>query len=330
MIACLKQRGQALVEFALAATLIFFLLAAAVDLGFMFFALQGLHNAAQEGGTFGSRWLQSDTVTGQRKLRVNDIRDRIRMESGTRGGIGFVNLLDLNNNGVPDVPAGQSVAICTSNPAACDKTTTGATVATDYIQVAMINDSNGNGDPLDDGAAPTYTACTKANSPTCFIYVQVTFDYRLFFPLSPTFGRERQLKSSFVMKMRDDVAREGVPESTPPVFVPAPTPTPSVMKVQINNVYYKTTGGTSTISVKALVTLNGLPFTGPVTGSVGKGSTSFPITLSSIGGGFYTACYAGSFSGPLGSASATVSASNGAASDSDAMNASPSSFPECP
>src|SRR5215212_441157 len=94
-----KSKGQALVEFALAATLIFFLLAAAVDLGLMFFAIQGLHNAAQEGGTYGSRWLTGQGF-GVRTLDVNSIRDRVRHESGSSGGIGFVNLLDLNNNGV--------------------------------------------------------------------------------------------------------------------------------------------------------------------------------------------------------------------------------------
>src|SRR5437763_3355731 len=88
--------GQALVEFALAATLIFFLLAAAVDLGLMFFVIQGLHNAAQEGGTYGSRWLTGLGYT-VRVLNENEIRDRVRHESGSSGGIGFVNLLDLNN-----------------------------------------------------------------------------------------------------------------------------------------------------------------------------------------------------------------------------------------
>ncbi|MGB9633580.1 MAG: TadE/TadG family type IV pilus assembly protein, partial [Chloroflexaceae bacterium] len=37
-----RARGQALVELVLASTLLFFLLAAAVDLGLIFFTLQGL------------------------------------------------------------------------------------------------------------------------------------------------------------------------------------------------------------------------------------------------------------------------------------------------
>ena len=161
-----KSRGQALVEFALAATLIFFLLAAAVDLGFMFFAVQGLHNAAQEGGMYGSRWLTSNETTGVRTLDANVIRDNVRHESGSRGGIGFVNLLDLNNDSTPDVNPDGPIAECT--PAKCQvNPATGHYVVEDYIQVSMLRDANLNGDPLDDGAAPTYTACTNAASPTC-------------------------------------------------------------------------------------------------------------------------------------------------------------------
>src|SRR5690349_11473432 len=126
-----KSRGQALVEFALAATLIFFLLAAADDLGFMFFVVQGLRNAAREGGNYGSRWLISNPATGARVLDVNPIRDNVRHESGSRGGIGFVNLLDLNNDGTPDVKPDGPVAQCT--PATCQvNPATGNYVVNDF------------------------------------------------------------------------------------------------------------------------------------------------------------------------------------------------------
>src|SRR5581483_7924295 len=131
-----KSRGQALVEFALAATLIFFLLAAAVDLGFMFFAVQGLHNAAQEGGTYGSRWL-TNNASGTRVLDFSSIRDHVRHESGSRGGIGFVNLLDLNNDGIPDVNPDGPIANCTATT--CQKNpSTGHYIVEDYIQVYML------------------------------------------------------------------------------------------------------------------------------------------------------------------------------------------------
>src|SRR5262245_17099118 len=95
----LRSKGQALVEFALMATLLFFLLAATVDLGLIFFTLQGLHNAAQEGATYGSRWLNDSTSPAT--LDYTNIRLRVRMEAGNRGS-GFANLLDLNNNGTDD------------------------------------------------------------------------------------------------------------------------------------------------------------------------------------------------------------------------------------
>jgi hypothetical protein len=54
MVKRIRAVGQALVEFALAATLIFLLLAATIDLGMILFILQGLHSAAQEGALYGS------------------------------------------------------------------------------------------------------------------------------------------------------------------------------------------------------------------------------------------------------------------------------------
>lgn len=74
--------GQALVEFVLMATLIFFILAAAVDIGLIFFNLQGLNNAAQEGAQWGSRFISVDTATSTfGKLNEDEIRSRIIGES---------------------------------------------------------------------------------------------------------------------------------------------------------------------------------------------------------------------------------------------------------
>src|SRR5215211_1619081 len=117
-----RTKGQALVEFALSATLIFFLLAAAVDLGLIFFTLQGLHNAAEEGGTYGSRFLD-----GNGALDTAGIRQRARFEAGNQGS-GFANLLDLNRNGVDDA----------SEPA----------VLNSYIQINQLNDVDGDGNPV--------------------------------------------------------------------------------------------------------------------------------------------------------------------------------------
>ena len=327
-----KSRGQALVEFALAATLIFFLLAAAVDLGFMFFAMQGLHNAAQEGGTYGSRWLVSNVTTGARTLDVNVIRDNVRHESGSRGGIGFVNLLDLNNDGTPDINPDGPIAQCT--PAKCQvNPATGNYVVNDFIQIYTINDTNLNGDPLDDGTAPNYPACANASSSTCFINVVVSFNYRLVFPLSPTFTRERTLRSSFTMRLRDDMARSGV-SATAPVFATI-TPTPQNMSMTLLNFYFDpTTVNPRKFSVKAFVTLNGAALdTALVNGEITRGGTKIPVTLASIGNGLYTACNVGSVNGngPTPSVSLTATNSTGASASASSSNPSNTTkFVECP
>jgi hypothetical protein len=302
------KKGQALVEFALAATLIFFLLAAAVDLGLMFFAVQGLHNAAQEGGTYGSRWL-TGLGYGVRKLSENEIRDRVRHESGSSGGIGFVNLLDLNNNGVPDVKPDSNVANCGQSGIVCEiNPATGNQVVKDYIQINMIDDPDGNGDPTDNGVAPAFTPCTNSSSATCFIRVSVAFDYRLLFPLSPSFiSRQRQLRSSFVMRLRDSFSQNN-PVGTAPVFQPA-TATQQVLQMTLVN-YYWAKGGTNRASIKVNVTMNGVAYNGAtVTGTVGGSA----VTLVQSGGtGNYSVCGVGPFilSG-TNKPAASLSATNG-------------------
>lgn len=210
-----RTRGQALVEFALSATLIFFLLCAAVDLGLIFFAVQGLHNAALEGATYGSRWLITNG-SNQRVLDVVAIRDRARKESGTQGGIGFVNLLDLNGNGMnDDAEAG---------------------VIDQYITVQALKDVDLDGDPLNDGTAPGYTPCTDASIETsgaCFAYVQVFANHNLVFPLSPVFTDTLRLRSYAVMPIRDSYSRGSGPVPTPSQTGPTPTPAPSEIIIEL-------------------------------------------------------------------------------------------------
>ena len=200
-----RTKGQALVEFALAGTLIFFMLAAVVDLGLIFFSLQAIHNAAQEGATYGSRWLNGTT------LDEPGIRDRVRHEAGNQG-IGFANLLDLNSNGKDDVVFNEQ-----SN---------GQPLIDDYIQIAALTDVNGNGNPLDDGAAPNYTPCPNVSSSDlpCYIRVVVSNDYNMAFPLAPAFGDKIRLTSSYVMPMRSGFAQGGQPTITPVVVTVTPTP----------------------------------------------------------------------------------------------------------
>jgi hypothetical protein len=193
----LKAKGQALVEFALAATLIFFLLAAAADLGLIFFTLQGLHNAAQEGASYGSRWLI--TNSGGLALDYAGIRNRARMEAGNRG-TGFANLLDLDNNGQDDL---------TQDPNGVDDAS-GTSVFPTYIQIKALKDVDGNGDPLNDVVSGQNVDCpdiSNANLENCYLQVIMSTNYNMLFPLSPGFTRQRRLSSSFVIRMRSGITQ---------------------------------------------------------------------------------------------------------------------------
>ncbi len=180
--------GQAIVEFALMATLIFFLLSAVVDLGLIFFTLQALHNAAQEGATYGSRnlVLSGDTM----QVDVNTIRERARYEAGDQG-IGFANYLDLNANGTNDA----------SEPG----------IIQNYITVLQLEDTDGNGSPLNDGPAPLYKPCPNPSSNVngCFVRVSVSFDYNFLFPFAPAFGDTIKLTSPFEMRIRNGFSQGG-------------------------------------------------------------------------------------------------------------------------
>lgn len=208
--------GQALVEFALAATLIFLLLAAAVDLGMIYFSVQGLHNSAQEGANYGSRWLI--TQNGKRVLNEAEIRKRARLEAGSRGGVGFVNLLDLNSNDIDDVTGNEQV--------------NGKPLINEYITVQALSDPDNDGNPLRDGNDNRVEIpCNDIadSNEACYIRVVVEMDYNLVFALSPAFGDKIRLRSSYVMPLRDTVAEGGSPDpNRQPVFEPAtrvPTPT---------------------------------------------------------------------------------------------------------
>lgn len=194
----IRAKGQALVEFALAATLIFFLLAAAVDLGLIFFTLQGLHNAAEEGASYGSRWLVGGS--GGMTLDYAGIRSRARMEAGSRG-TGFANLLDLNRNGVDDAaedPGGLGAS-------------SGTSVLPTYIQVRALQDLDADGNPLNDFSAPGQNVLCpdigNSNIQRCYLQVTMSTEYSMLFPLSPGFTRQRRLSSSYVIQMRSGITQ---------------------------------------------------------------------------------------------------------------------------
>lgn len=186
-----RARGQALVELALAGTLLFFLLAAAVDLGLIFFTLQGMRVGAQEGATFGSYPVQVVNNNGQLQrvdLNYAEIVRRVRNAGGNQT-TGFANLRDLDDNGVFDeLETGRAVH---SNWARSDA----------YIQVELLKGLNPR------NLTPTCATDVRgvdmqAGGTGCWVRVTVRTDYRFLFPFAPSFANSVRLQTSTVMPIR--------------------------------------------------------------------------------------------------------------------------------
>jgi hypothetical protein len=158
-----RRSGQALIEFTLVATLIFFLLSAAVDIGLIYFSFQALSNAAEEGVAYGSVMPVYNNPSGPGLVdNVQAIRLRVRNESyapNLPNRVRVVNMLDLNNNGLDDATEGS--------------------VIDTYIRVSY------GPSPI---ASPGFD-CSNRTPNFCSIGVVVRYDYKPFFPLAPLFGR---------------------------------------------------------------------------------------------------------------------------------------------
>ncbi len=186
-----KTSGQAIVEFALSATVIFLLLSAAVDLGLIFFTMQALRAAAQEGATYGSYPLVVTNSSGQvTEVRLNyrEIFNRIRTAGGTRP-TGVANLLDLNGDGIDD--ANQTAVFNPSNP-------------TNPNGFVIIENPKGANPANLSGSCSTRTPRTDMRNAgqNCWIRVTIRYRYRLFFPFAPAFGQEIILRVTHTMPIR--------------------------------------------------------------------------------------------------------------------------------
>ncbi|MBO9320487.1 MAG: pilus assembly protein [Chloroflexus sp.] len=186
-----KTTGQAIVEFALSATVIFLLLSAAVDLGLIFFTMQALRAAAQEGATYGSYPLVVTNSSGQvTEVRLNyrEIFNRIRTAGGTRP-TGVANLLDLNGDGIDD--ANQTAVFNASNP-------------TNPNGFVIIENPKGPNPANLSGTCSTTTPRTDMRNAgqNCWIRVTIRYRYRLFFPFAPAFGQEIILRVTHTMPIR--------------------------------------------------------------------------------------------------------------------------------
>ncbi len=196
--------AQAIVEFALASTLIFFLLSAAIDLGLIFFTLQGLRTAAQEGATFGSypvavyRNGSTDVydpanASGLSFNRVDlnypEIIQRIYGSSGDGTTSGFADLHDLNNNDQDDMTENLYQNYSSANS---------------FIRIENISSSS---PPEPD---QSYSACRgnvggvglQDGGRNCYIRVTVSYNYRLFFPFAPVLADTIRLRTSAVVPIR--------------------------------------------------------------------------------------------------------------------------------
>ncbi len=186
-----KTVGQAIVEFALSATVIFLLLSAAVDLGLIFFTLQALRAAAQEGATYGSYPLVVTNNSGQVtavKLNYGEIFSRIRTAGGTQP-TGVANLLDLNGDGIDD--ASQPAVFSESNP----------TNPNGFVIIE--NPKGANPSNLSGTCATTTPRVDMRNAgQNCWIRVTIRYRYQLFFPFAPAFGREIILRVTHTMPIR--------------------------------------------------------------------------------------------------------------------------------
>jgi len=190
-----RARGQALVELALTSTLLFFLLAAAVDLGMIFFTLQGLRVAAQEGATFGSYPVQVMQNGQLQRVDLNyaEIVRRVRGAGGDQSR-GFANLRDLDNNGLRDETENRAVHTDWSDPNA-------------YIRIELLMGSN----PNDLSATPPCRTDVpgvgmQAGGRNCWVRVTVRTDYQFMFPLAPAFGNSVRLQAVSVMPIRSSYA----------------------------------------------------------------------------------------------------------------------------
>lgn len=196
--------GQALVEFALASTLIFFLLAAAVDLGLIFFSLQNLRTAAQEGATYGSHpitYTNSNGGVTRVDIDYRSVAQRILQANGT-GGQNLGNVRDLNNDEVDDLAQinSQLSSANTSGRTSFRPTYPGESVP--FIEIENLQGTNPNS--LTGSTCPTTTAKSglRGANQNCWIRVTLRYRYRFIFPLAPVFGNEIVLSTRYTIRMR--------------------------------------------------------------------------------------------------------------------------------
>jgi hypothetical protein len=191
-----RSPAQALVEFALAATTIFFLLAAVIDLGLIFFTMQALRVAAQEGATYGSYPLVQKNANGgitNVTIDYSEVVFRVYGAAGEQQG-GFANLRDLNNDGIDDLAQNLHDDMATDPDA--------------YIYVENLFGSDPRSlAPACRGDLPGWHL--QSGGADCWIRVTVRYDYEFLFPMAPAFSDTVRLRASHVTPMRSTIFTVG-------------------------------------------------------------------------------------------------------------------------
>ncbi|NCC36152.1 MAG: pilus assembly protein, partial [Chloroflexia bacterium] len=180
-----KQWGQAVVEFALASTMIFFLLAAVVDLGLIYFTMQALRVAAQEGAVYGSYPHAVEDGNGnitELVIPYAEIANRVSMAAGDQGN-GFANLRDLDGNGVNDD---------VQSPKLYDEDSV-ATNPNGYIYVENLSGFD-TSNLVPSCVGDERGRDLQAGGSGCWIRVTVRYEYSFFFPFAPVFGNTVRLQ----------------------------------------------------------------------------------------------------------------------------------------
>lgn len=185
-----RAEAQALVEFALAATLLFFLLAAVVDLGLIFFTQQALRVAAQEGATYGS-YPKAEMDGDELKYVYLDSPEIVRRVYGAGGdqGGGFANLRDLNANGLDDLGADRLHDNMETDPEA-------------YIYVENLRGLDPTSLNSDGCRGDVRGSGLQRGGEACWIRVTVRYNYRFLFPFAPAFADTVRLQASHLMPIR--------------------------------------------------------------------------------------------------------------------------------
>lgn len=189
--------AQALIEFALASTVIFFLLAATVDLGLIYFTMQALRVAAQEGATYGSypKAQMNDTNhdgIGDQLVRLDfDYSGIVYRVYGAAGeqNTGFANLRDLNANGKDDLNVDRLHDTMTTDPNA-------------YIYVENLQGFNPQNLSSAGCRGDIPGMGLQDGGQGCWIRVTVRYEYRFVFPLAPAFADTVRLQASHLTPVR--------------------------------------------------------------------------------------------------------------------------------